>query len=212
MLVFAIACVTTASLGLVALNVPSVAPALERFGRWAGLFMQVAGLIEALRRLIRNPLGVFNITPAAPAVSFASGPSITVGSSKRTQHRMTERLDNLQERAGVLEAVSQEELHAAVEELMDIERIVNGYSPEVFLRSPDLDLKIKSELTKFIHHAPSGAFDDIANARDPLARKATALYWKIDDLAEQAVALINPEPVDPDELMDRIIASEEINN
>lgn len=68
MLAFAIAAAGTAVLGLLA-RVVRVQHILDRFGGYAGLFMQLAGVLETVRRLGQGK--TFNIVPAAPTVSMA---------------------------------------------------------------------------------------------------------------------------------------------
>jgi len=181
--------------------VPAVGPALDKFGRWAGLFMQVAGLIEALRRLIRNPLNAFTITPAAPTVTFSGSGPMTLGKPKS---KNVQRLDDLQHATVVTEVdpleyyESPEELAHRTETLMGIEGVVEAHTVDNYVRSPKTAQQIMDALSKFIHKQPGGEFDDIANAKDPLARRAVALYWTVDSMFEEACHILSPNVTEED--------------
>jgi len=68
MLTLALAVGSTVGLGLLAMRYPAIRAGLAGFTVWAGLFIQIAGVLEAMRRIASNPATAFNITPNPPTV------------------------------------------------------------------------------------------------------------------------------------------------
>ena len=188
MLTFAIAAAGTAALGLIALHVPAVHPHLAAFSKWAGIFMQVAGLIEALRRLVSVGDQAWSIMPQSPQVVLAGTapagaqqfkPKVASAPAGSTAKSVLASLGGQQQAPMSQKPMAQFDIDG-------ITKVLDGYTPDTFIKFPKQPDKIRARLIEYIPFTPSGDADFDAAAGDPIATAAIELYQRVDRLEDEA--------------------------
>lgn len=177
---------------------------LGKFSLWAGLFMQIAGVLEVLRRLAENQ-NAFTVQPAAPTATMAGAAAPRIAAT--TRHTTTVRTGTSipviieEEDSPASEAAEEAVREHKRWDLSEIRRIVNGYTPETFVKYPSLENKIKLRLQGYLILIPGKhEIDEPRCLADEFASEALDLWWKVDALANAARSGKPSEPLtDSDE-------------